>query len=82
MRDPTISNLLKKAERCKLNNANLSYGLGNFSTEKVGLGEVSYRIIMTVFKTPQEGWARRRGVPVRLLNRPSYWNAILSRRFQ
>ena len=30
---------------------------------------------MTVFKTPQEGWARRRGVPVRLFKRLSYWNA-------
>lgn len=25
--------------------------------------------------TPQEGWATRRGVPVRLFNRLSYWNA-------
>ena len=25
--------------------------------------------------TPQEGWARRRGVPVRLFNRLCYWNA-------
>lgn len=45
----TITNILEKAERCKLNNINLSYGLGKFSTEKDGLGEVSYRIIMTVF---------------------------------